>query len=41
MRVLSIHQPWAWLIAMSYKDVENRSWRTAYTGELLIHAGTR
>jgi len=38
MRTLSIRQPWAWLIAHGYKDVENRSWSTTYRGWLLIHA---
>ena len=27
MKALSIKQPWAWLICMGYKDVENRPWR--------------
>jgi hypothetical protein len=26
-KVLSIKQPWAWLICMGYKDIENRGWR--------------
>ena len=38
-RILSIHQPWAWLIVNGYKDIENRSWNTSYRGPLLIHAG--
>lgn len=38
MRALSIRQPWAWLIANGYKDIENRVWSTRYTGPLLIHA---
>lgn len=39
MKALSIKQPWAWLIAHGYKDVENRTWQTNYRGEFLIHAG--
>ena len=39
MLVLSIRQPWAWLIVQGYKDVENRTWRTAFRGEFLVHAG--
>ena len=39
MKVLSIRQPWAWLIAAGYKDVENRNWKTAFRGEFFIHAG--
>lgn len=39
MKALSIKQPWAWLIIFGGKDVENRSWRTNYRGEFLVHAG--
>jgi hypothetical protein len=39
MKALSIRQPWAWLIAHGYKDVENRTWFSSYKGPLLIHAG--
>lgn len=38
-RVLSIRQPWAWLILNYGKDIENRTWTTDYRGPLLIHAG--
>ncbi|KVD71843.1 hypothetical protein WI89_01060 [Burkholderia ubonensis] len=38
MKALSIRQPWAWLVASGHKDIENRTWRTAYRGPLLIHA---
>ena len=38
MKCLSILQPWAWAIIHGGKDVENRTWRTAYRGPLLIHA---
>jgi hypothetical protein len=38
MKVLSVRQPWAYLIVAGYKDVENRTWRTSYRGPLLIHA---
>lgn len=38
---LSIQQPWAWLIANGHKDVENRTWRHSFRGEVLIHAGKR
>ena len=41
MRALSILQPWAWLIANGYKDVENRCWPTACRGPFLIPAGKR
>jgi hypothetical protein len=38
---LSVRQPWADLIVWGVKDVENRSWPTAFRGRLLIHAGRR
>ena len=40
LRVLSLRQPWAWLIVNGYKDIENRSWRTNHRGPLLIHASS-
>jgi len=41
MKVLSIQQPWAELICMGIKDVENRSWNTNFRGEFLIHASKK
>jgi hypothetical protein len=41
VRALSIHQPFASLIASGEKWVENRTWGTAYRGPLLIHASRR
>jgi hypothetical protein len=38
-KVLSIRQPWAWLILHGGKDVENRDWATKVRGRVLIHAG--
>ena len=38
MKVIVVRQPWAWLIVNGYKDIENRSWATKYTGPLLIQA---
>ena len=38
MKALSVRQPWAWLLTSGAKDVENRTWRPRYRGELLIHA---
>lgn len=40
-RVLSIRQPWAWLIVNGHKLVENRPRRSRYRGPLLIHTGQR
>lgn len=39
--VLSIQQPWAWLIVNGYKTIENRTWHTGRRGEIYIHAGKR
>lgn len=38
MRILTLTQPWATLVAIGAKRVETRSWRTDYRGELGIHA---
>ncbi|OGV45829.1 MAG: hypothetical protein A2017_18180 [Lentisphaerae bacterium GWF2_44_16] len=38
MLALSIQQPWPWLIVKGYKPVENRTWKTPFRGEFLIHA---
>jgi hypothetical protein len=37
-RALSLKQPWATLLAAGLKTIEVRRWKTAQTGELLIHA---
>ena len=39
MRAITIHQPYASLIARGEKTVELRSWRTHHRGPLLVHAG--
>ena len=39
MKVITIKQPWATLIAKRYKEYEFRTWKTKYRGEILIHAG--
>jgi len=39
MKVLTLKQPWASLVANGYKCYEFRSWKTNYRGEILIHAG--
>lgn len=39
MKALSILQPYAWLIVHGHKDIENRSWPTAFRGRFLVHAG--
>lgn len=37
VNVLSIQEPWAFLILKGAKDVELRTWRTFYRGRLYIH----
>lgn len=39
MKVITIKQPFASLIAEGYKEYEFRTWQTKYRGEILIHAG--
>lgn len=41
MKVLTLHQPWASLIALGVKSIETRSWSTKYRGPLAIHAGAK
>lgn len=38
MKVVSIKEPFASLIAKKKKKYETRSWKTNYRGEILIHA---
>ena len=39
MRVLTLKQPWATLVAEGIKKIEFRTWKTNYRGKVLIHAG--
>lgn len=39
MKALTLHQPWASLVALGVKTIETRSWATRYRGPLAIHAG--
>lgn len=39
-RVLTLRQPWAWLVAEGYKHIENRKWSTKFRGDFLIHAAS-
>jgi hypothetical protein len=41
MKAISIRQPWAWLIVNGMKDIENRTWKTNYRGQLFIHASSK
>jgi hypothetical protein len=38
MKVLTLTQPWATLVAIGAKKIETRSWATSYRGPLAIHA---
>ena len=38
---LTLHQPWASLIAAGVKTIETRSWSTKHRGRIGIHAGLR
>lgn len=40
MKVLTLTQPWATLVAIGAKRIETRSWPTSYRGPLAIHAAT-
>jgi hypothetical protein len=39
VKVLTVHNPWAWLIVRGLKRIENRSRPTKHRGPLLVHAG--
>lgn len=39
MKVITLKQPWATLVAEGIKQYEFRSWKYNYRGEILIHAG--
>jgi len=39
MKCLSIRQPWAWLVCVGAKTVENRTWNATHRGCIAIHAG--
>lgn len=41
MTALTLHQPWATLMAIGAKSIETRSWSTPYRGLLAIHASSR
>ena len=41
MKALSIKQPWAQLIIMGAKDVENRSQRTSFRGRFAVHVSLK
>jgi hypothetical protein len=38
VKIITIRQPWAYLITKGSKNIENRTWQTQYRGPVLIHA---
>jgi hypothetical protein len=38
VKILSVRQPWAYLIMQGSKNIGNRSWPTNYRGPFLVHA---
>jgi hypothetical protein len=41
MKALSIRQPWAYLVANGIKTVENRTWKSKFRGQFLVHASQK
>lgn len=41
MKALTIKQPWASLIMLHGKNVENRSWATSFRGHVAIHSSSK
>ena len=41
IRILSVRQPWAYLIVAGLKPIENRPWSTRYRGRVLIQASLK
>lgn len=41
MKAISLQPPWGILICLNMKDCENRSWRSNFAGEVLIHQSKR
>ncbi len=41
MKALTMHQPWATLLALGEKTIETRSWDTKHRGLVAIHAGKK
>lgn len=41
MKALSIKQPFASLIVLGIKDIENRTWYTNYRGRIYVHASAK
>jgi hypothetical protein len=40
MKALTLRPTWAWFVVNSYKDIENRSWKTRLRERIWIHASS-
>lgn len=40
-KALSFKQPWASLVALGIKPIENRTWKTNFRGRIYIHASSK
>lgn len=38
MKIISLYEPWATLVAIGAKKIETRRWGTKYRGQIAIHA---
>ena len=38
MKAISVKNPWAFLVCIGIKPIENRTWPTKFRGRVLIHA---
>jgi hypothetical protein len=41
MKAITLWDPWASLMALGFKKVETRCWKTSYRGPIAIHAALR
>ena len=41
MKALSIKQPWARMICLGLKDIENRDWSIKFRGRIYVHSGLK
>ena len=41
MKAVTEKQPWASLIVEGIKDIENRTWKTNFSGRILVHAAAK
>lgn len=41
MKAISLHQPWATMVAIGLKQLETRRWTTNHRGPLAIHAAQK